>query len=1618
MNHLSKHLIFIFFSFFLYSTSLHAASYSCDGEKVSNVHDALTDAIKSYSEDRDNRSKRYFKFRTKVDGEITISFDETNKDQRMRIGTSCGDRNDDDIHSGDRKKSDSHTFSVTANTYYYTYMEEKNGDDDLKFTITFDFTAAVTIAADISISEYSSPSLTTVNVAQGVTFYTRVLKDSSQDSEANIVVEYTYNEDVVFQSVTQEAGGTEFQNCNKLAGDIISAGSKITCTKTSTLATGAPNKDIAITVSPTTAGTLIQTATLLPTTFDPDTSNNTATSTTVTVNAVISNYSCSNPHAFTLREQFVLTGDLIAIGNSSICADTDYDGNCDTDQIKRNDIDNIIFINSGSSAAVASEPGSLENTSGASLNLPDGATIIWAGLYWQGEIWDFNTNNTLSTNTNGRRTGAGNTAYTVEIENGAKGQERQANEDKIKFKLPGGSYIEYIADEHYWVNLKRNGKLDYNGISNRYESHYQGFLDVTGLLQSLSSPNGEYFVGDIQATPGLLKYPGVEAAWSLQVVYRVATESVKSIAITDGYVALYGSASDGENYVTDVNDKYSLGCLSGFSNTGVYAYEVSFDVGGFLTPKTPGFITDLSIFVTESDPDSGSNAALPESLSVTKKDGTPVIVEGPPAETWAYEITNKDGTDNLDRSPAYIYPIGTTIKNYRKTDLLDIEQTSTTVTFRTDSDKLILGVIGFATELRSVDLCFDYTYGQNGSFLTAANLTDPTISDTFIATDPIDVKFYFENLEDSDVIIKNLVFNVNNIDTSAVTYKANSTAVTRPNSSFTTVSDAGRDTADSHNKDLFVGNVDSLENFYTYYSLNQVDASGFNDVNTSLDVELVFDLKIKVDGVYINLGSNPININSMNPCTLTGTYEPVPGVFNVAHDSQVNSSLSTGYYNNLPTQVVKRSGNYKMQSFDPDATDILKDTTAIVAIEMVDVSGFHYATATCTDENVTLQSNSRVWVIFDNNVSLVSINQTDLATAGFFDKAISNAAFRISYNLADDNTSAVQLEEVSTGQYRLTNYSAAAGSVCDNSSMNFTQLTACMEDIYGSRTKRLCSRDNFSIRPESFEFSLYDYDQITQTTKLHLLDNINALPTIDLASGYDYIVEVNATDHFNNPITSSYSPSLVDMNLTWQTQANCNDTSDQGANIGFTNGASTSTILRDQVGKYQLNVTDTVWTSVDYDPALMAHHTGTYFQAATIPDCVLTPGFEDIVQLESFAGYNGCYISSNHTNIEYPSILTPQVYNDINITYHPYKLDVSALVASHGPNFNNVFPTTGDAAWVYMNDLYLDNNMSLNFIGTITARGLSGVQNSNYVTACYANDLTISLNSSVVNTQADYEYRFISSNLDNSILYDSWDTNNSSQEILDLNDTNFATDQNGTVTMRLHYNYDHNVTNAINPEQLNLIGLDVGCTTAAECQMKADLLTTYENNSTVTINAPLNHYYGRTNAPRQTFIAPIGTAANPANPATAFIYYEVYCNVATGCDRNLLQNQATLRYIDDPRWYVNTNHVTTTGGDIGVVSHKTTGTVLVSATNNSSAPVNGQTSTSLVYNAANGYPYKTTMENSASPWLIYNKYDDSMTINEFHVDFINNSGNWAGKHETNTTTDNSAAQRTNRRSMW
>jgi hypothetical protein len=458
--------------------------------------------------------------------------------------------------------------------------------------------------------------------------------------------------------------------------------------------------------------------------------------------------------------------------------------------------------------------------------------------------------------------------------------------------------------------------------------------------------------------------------------------------------------------------------------------------------------------------------------------------------------------------------------------------------------------------------------------------------------------------------------------------------------------------------------------------------------------------------------------------------------------------------------------------------------------------------------------------------------------------------------------------------------------------------------------------------------------------------------------------------------------------LTSDIVTGCNDTNNSFESKQFISGSLDFNSSLEQVGRYKFNILDTTWTKVDTDPYQMDFHVSPYYIPASTPDC--TPNSSAVSSNNPYSGIkNGCNISSSHTNVD-----TGATYRDYNITFHPYEFDISSISLTKNPLDVNV----SNNDFVYMQDLAQNDNMSLHLNGNIRAVSETNTTLSNFVDSCFAKPLTITVDTSDTNHTVPYQYNFIV--LDNSRTVDANITGVSTGFSLNTLTSDFVKASNGSTSTVLNMNYFRSKSNAVNPKRVTYNSYDVNCTVPSNCAFSANLnnMTTSASNN---FNLNVSHLYGRTNAPRKVFTGDSGNS---------FVYFESYC---LGCNKALLPNGILSASTNDPRWFVNTFH-TASDGVVGDITQKNASNI-----NDVTNPAFGApTQVTLNYNENAGYPYKATMENNASSWLIFNQYNAADTTNEFEVEFVNSSADWAGVDGANSATENNATTKTNRRIMW
>jgi hypothetical protein len=1335
-----------------------------------------------------------------------------------------------------------------------------------------------------------------------------------------------------------------------------------------------------------------------------------------------------------------IRGNILLIGNQLLCQNVSDGATCTAPTVGVN--------NNGINqhkVRIDTSAGSPTNNSWAKLSLEDGSgtlteadEIIFARLYWSARI-------DQATVTAAERDAARH----------------------IQIKGPSStSYSTLVSDDDDMNWFKSSSQFDYSTS-----------VDVTNYVKTNRA--GNYYVGDIQATNGTNKF----ASWALIVVVQNTQRDFNNIALYDGFQAVHG-----EN--------------------AAYPNSVTVAASGFITPTDDSidFRASLFVYTGESEANLDDSAEIQDSSgnwhNLTDGYNNPNDVFN--ASIYTPENGFRSSIAG-EADPNHQNVVGTDIdkleinkKDDSTKQFLSNSQTSTNIRISsstTDADRYTLNMFAFETELYIPKFCYDYSYKQQGKYFTEKNdgTKNPRLVGNVIE-DPIgdlntsvDVTIFLRNLVDSDIEVSDMNVSILDMNTTQVKYKRETTSLAMiPNIIPVKIPDSTLDVADSYVKNINIGTMTSNDYFYTYYSLNPQQS----DLNMSINVEVTYNLKI--DGTTIpytlNLGANTDMCSSTN-----FNYAPVKGMFNIVHDNYYPHTNGNSYYN-LPTQVTSREGNFKVIVMDPDNLDTLKalPKKTKVAVELIDISAFHDTFTSCKELESAISP--RILIEVDANVSSSPFNQNTLITASnkfnlieseggpvselpnsydFYKVANENTAFRVSY-FSDENGTELLTYEKNADGVLITNFTTVVQTIgtcsqevywtkehgsgvhsatqvataCGNSGTEITeeQFDACLECIYGYNTKLVCSRDNFSLRPEAFLMHLDDQNQTDPTNVAtppsRLTTNFSGIAgattsILNLAADYNYVIDVNATNHLNNISSPGYTKSFNSSNLndkseyTWEPRGltvaeladrnlACNDDVNKSFDMRFLDGVVDINTFVNQVGEYRLNILDTTWTTVDSDTTFMSHHANSFFYPGNGSiglDCIAN---SSTTQAVNSATNNGCDIKSNHlgsaSNLK---------YNDYDVTIHPYKFSITSGITM-GLTNRDVNTTDDFSNFVYMTNINVANdvNTSLQVNSVIIPQGYDDSSLSNFVTECYAKPLDINISKSApINTQLDYIYVLSDRNTTGTVSGLISNVINEDASLTTPN-TFFAKAMNGVLNSIMHLNFDRDQNVVANPEDINYSKVTVY---DPNTFINADLLTnkTAESNISImdsngSIGQNITHYFGRTAARKTRVVCNGFPCLSGANgEPNVFIYYEAYCYGDTNgnsCERTLLP-QLGGRYIQkvDSRWYVNLNHSESGDGDLTATSEMIA-TPLVTVPNITIQ--NNYTINSVhSYNGNDGLPYEGNMQSTVSNWLVYDEKDVTATTNK-HLIIYQAETTWTGRHETNTTTQTERVRRVNRRTMW
>jgi len=774
------------------------------------------------------------------------------------------------------------------------------------------------------------------------------------------------------------------------------------------------------------------------------------------------------------------------------------------------------------------------------------------------------------------------------------------------------------------------------------------------------------------------------------------------------------------------------------------------------------------------------------------------------------------------------------------------------------------------------------------------------------------------------------------------------------------------------------------------------DTNASKESKTSTNLPMGFNISTKNDAIIYNAGDN------------YPTYLPNQDYYQM--HKQINFSMSIGDFSNIIytgkyTDANGREYNIQLGQCEEmggsttpyitgpfDAWDTSRDNASTpptdrnISTKIVN-NTFHLSLASLNKTNDAYEKKQGIGNV---DVSIYPNGSlTPISNSISFDANTTAHVNSVDFNVTKaDKNARVGFKLCTTYENNVTtgekNYFLYPSATCSTQ----TAVHECNATTSGTPTWHICySTDNFAIRPYAFKvFGENQYKHAGEDFNITVKavdENNNSInsgtvSSVTGVSGYNAnLGNLHITSQFYQPSSTDITQMKSDTGLTDVTTCpNAGTFTINNATATFTNGESNASLKFSETGILDLNISEIPgqeWALVDADDTDNAHR---YIQPATV----------------IFDSSN-----VNKTNL---------------LLFVPYKFDTTAQ-----------YNTTNAKNWLYMNDINGSNStfttpkMAAFIKYTITAKNKDGVITQNYTKTCFpdtsetncprVNGLKLNTTFDLfldadINSSANANISLYTENNNSIAIYTplknkSLNTGNTSIQEW-ISPKNF---ESGVGEATAYFNIDRNISQARNPIKIGLIDANTSTSWMTNPGSPKDF-----NGSN--INQTKTFYYGRTHAPRQRYISDHGDV---------LIYYEVYCDVANGGDKSLLPDKLASRYTDDPRWFVNPVHQTVSDGKVNAINQRG---FAVGSGNVKATAIDGATPTksTLDYNEATGYPYKTTMETNSSNWLIYNKYDTNATKNKFEVEFINPNSSWAGVHETNSTTKKNAASVTNRRLMW
>jgi hypothetical protein len=1011
-------------------------------------------------------------------------------------------------------------------------------------------------------------------------------------------------------------------------------------------------------------------------------------------------------------------------------------------------------INGASNAQLALSYVNIDNTGGnfnsssATINSTEAgvdisnARIKWAGLYWQGYLHndtaDVGIDSQFNFSTN---QATANTQIPTYIQN-----------QNILLKVGNGTYTSISPTE---IGIDRQVNR-----TNYVSYKYAAFANVTTLLQG-SSPSNIYTVANVPTRSGrtgcntnasgfCINTPGNQydglgnyGAWSLVVVYdnnASPLEKTRNITVFDGYTVLSAA-----------NNPSKTIALSGFK-----------------TPKNApnGVDSTLSIFAGEGDRNilgdfarltnqDGNTFNLPDTSSAGSYFAS--VIEGVPNRNPV--ILNNNGID------IHTTQVGTSGGN--DAGRIKTNQTSASVTLGTTQDTFMPSMIAFATELFTPKLCYDYDV-RIGDHIKIPS--DNRTIETNTWDDDLTLTLLIRS-QISDFPIGNTKLNVT-FSPNTLLYVHNSSKVSAPDTNvYTPLNDIdsskGQIGIGRGSQALLESNGGTIGAYETVFAKQRFSFGALSHYKGSFDITISgtiqFDPNAQPVPYTLSTGAPKNSPNYIEPCGRNPIYDPIWANFNIERTDSDNYTDPKEKYP-LYTQIAGKPFSVSIVSYTKDSNGkytIPLDTNASVELEIIDASIFDNNSSsgydsTCSEPTAQAQGAFINFSKNGQNRNRIDVNiPADIPNFNN-DIALQSAAFRLwIISVKDTNGTkriiphSCKLDGSTPGCFKRL-YQNDISAYDSNTSLGIHCQTACnststdqicyscLRDYFATP---ICSRDNFSIRPESFRIKITDSNETNNTAGIPLTVNdqtsgkLNA--NIALASGYNYRADINVTlfndtgkakayhnENFKAESNLTTLGSKTDNNtiaaLEFKDKTTCNDQTHRSYRLRFQNGSldKDTYISHNNTGNYRFWILDSNWTNVDQ---------ANYPNKTRFGDCVVNDVRDECTDCDksnpSSSSRNGdsklgCVINSNVDN--------DGKYVELPLRFEPYQFGLNTVQFKQVPNRSILFMNDFNNTY-YGSVLSSKLSMSTTFDGNVTAQAKGGSVTNNFTSGCSASDVTLDI---------------------------------------------------------------------------------------------------------------------------------------------------------------------------------------------------------------------------------------------------------------------------------------------------